>query len=142
MIYLKWPKWIGLLLLATALQVSAASNEEDAGPMPQPKGPFFSSKPLLYYGEEPELATPEPIVNYQNSEHSNSMIPAPRWGYPQNGYPYSYAPNMRAVPFASSPFGYGGNRMPFQQMPAYPQIWQGQQPIYPGYPPFPQRERR
>lgn len=111
-------KWLRLPLLVMLYPLSSIA--EDKGPMPPPEGPFFSSKPLLYFGEEPEnrsnVPEPPPVV-------------APAQQYP--GY---YGP---------APYGAGRGMGMFPQMPAYPQTWGGQYPYYQynpnsaGYPQFP-----
>ena len=125
-------KWIGWLLLMSALPSIATSAEEDIGPMPPPKGPFFSSKPLLYFGEELSLGE----VGSQNGPETDQLPPGYTEGYPiENGLNF-YEP---------APYGYGVNRAPFRQppiSPIYPGAW-GTPPAYNpynqnymGYPPF------
>ena len=113
---LKRLNWIGWLLLLGPLSLFASSLEQDAGPMSPPKGPFFSSKPLLYFGEEPSMDEAQP-----SGGPGGYMAPAP--SNSMGGYPYYYAP------LVVSP-----NRMPFQQMAPFPQGWRTQRPYYPAYP--------
>jgi len=111
--------WYGLLLLPLLALKSLplfAISLEDAGPMPQPKGPYFSSKPLLYFGEEPSVGGTRPL-----DREGENLTPAPRVG----GYPNTYAP---------APFSFGPNRVPSQQMAPPPQGWGIQRPYYPAYP--------
>lgn len=136
--YQKDLKWLGLILLMISPVILAASVEGDAGPMPPPDGPFFSSKPLLYFGEEPSVAEINGIA-IQNIPPSSGQRPAIGPGYrmPQG------APGYYGLPGPAS-LGMGSNMMQ-RPMPIYPSRWGTQSPYnrynpnYPGYPPFPGR---
>ena len=102
--------------------------------MPPPDGPFFSFKPLLYYGEEP-LSDKVDNTDAFSSLDYYEQPPAPVWeGYSNQGYPGYYAP---------PPLGLSGKELPLPQMRAYPQMMGGQLPYYrynpnySGYPQFP-----
>lgn len=120
-------KWSGLPLFGLILLSSAIAIAEDVGPLPPPDGPFFSSKPLLYYGEEPE-----PTETVSDSSIDTAPPPIGR-GYPMQNYPNFYGP---------SPYGAGRAMPTLPQLPAYRQGWNGQNPYYRynpngyGYPPF------
>lgn len=102
-------KWAGLLfLLLGALSFRVVAQQQDIGPLPPPEGPFFSSKPLLYFGDEPS------VYQAQSSR-------APRV---QEG-------RMRGYPYPPSGRGF------FQQMAPPSQTWGAQRPYYPAYQEYP-----
>jgi hypothetical protein len=111
--------WIGWLLLAGSWSAFAASQAQDNGPLPPPKGPFFSSKPLLYSGEEPSVDAVRALDGPET--YVLPVVPGS-----VNSYPYGYAP------FTMNP-----NQLPFQQMPPQPQGWGAQRPNYSNYPNYP-----
>ena len=127
------PKWFGVLLIIYSTQNFALSIEDDAGPMPPPEGPFFSSKPLLYFNEEPSVAKIErmPIQRAPTYPPARAGYPM-QWGYP--GYYGSRPP----------PLG-GGRNMMQQQIPNYQSGWGAPPPYnrynpnYSGSPQFPGR---
>ena len=131
-------KWFGLIMLISSAAIFAASVEGDAGPMPPPDGPFFSSKPLLYFGEEPPITEVNGLA-IQNIPTFLEQRPPIGAGYqaPQ-GAPGYYG---RTAP---APLGMGRNMMQ-RPMPVYPSGWGAQPPYnrynpnYPGYPPYPAR---
>jgi len=130
-------KWFGLMLLMSSAVIFAASAEEDAGPMPPPDGPFFSSKPLLYFGEEPS------VIEINGLAIQN--IPAASQRPPMGaGYPLPQEVPGYYGRTAPTPLGMGRNMMQ-RPMPVYPSGWGAQYPYnrynpnYPGYPPYPGR---
>ncbi|MDH3354724.1 MAG: hypothetical protein OEL79_05865, partial [Chromatiales bacterium] len=102
-----------LLLLLAGLPLYATAVQLDEGPLPPPEGPFFSSKPLLYFGEEPA------------ETKTLAFVPPPSTsGVGRYRYPYYSAPTR---------FGFSPDRIPFQQRPPLPQAW-GAPRYYPMYP--------
>lgn len=99
--------------------------------MPPPEGPFFSSKPLLYFGEEPSTTEVKGIQIQGISPPQRARSP---FGMARD-YPGYYGP---------APLG-AGRKMMQRQVPTYLPGWGNRPPYYrynpgnSGYPPFPAR---